>query len=58
MPPSGRFVGDPYGSIHLRSQRTEPCLFERFGFTRWGKLPKVAVLDAIERDLVSVGRRV
>jgi phosphinothricin acetyltransferase len=32
-------------------------LFERFGFQRWGKLPKVAVLDGIERDLVIVGRR-
>lgn len=34
------------------------ALFERFGFSRWGELPKVAALDAIERDLVIVGRRV
>lgn len=33
------------------------ALFESFGFTRWGHLPKVAVLDGIERDLVIVGRR-
>jgi L-amino acid N-acyltransferase YncA len=33
-------------------------LFERFGFQRWGELPKVAVLDGIERDLMIVGRRV
>ncbi len=33
-------------------------LFERFGFVRWGELPKVATLDRIERDLVIVGRRV
>jgi len=33
-------------------------LFEKFGFARWGKLPKVAVLDGIERDLIIVGRRV
>ncbi len=32
-------------------------LFERFGFSRWGELPKVAALDGIERDLVIVGRR-
>ncbi len=32
-------------------------LFERYGFTRWGTLPRVAVLDGIERDLVIVGRR-
>ena len=33
-------------------------LFERHGFARWGILPRVAVLDDIERDLVIVGRRV
>jgi L-amino acid N-acyltransferase YncA len=33
-------------------------LFERFGFERWGHLPRVAVLDGVERDLVIVGRRV
>jgi phosphinothricin acetyltransferase len=33
-------------------------LFEKFGFARWGKLPKVATLDEVERDLVIVGRRV
>lgn len=34
------------------------ALFEAFGFSRWGVLPRVAVLDGIERDLVIVGRRV
>jgi len=33
-------------------------LFQRFGFLRWGELPKVAALDGIERDLIIVGRRV
>lgn len=33
-------------------------LFEQFSFQRWGHLPRVAVLDGIERDLVIVGRRV
>jgi phosphinothricin acetyltransferase len=33
-------------------------LFEKFGFERWGHLPRVAVLDGTERDLVIVGRRV
>ncbi|HEY3065827.1 MAG TPA: GNAT family N-acetyltransferase [Methylomirabilota bacterium] len=32
-------------------------LFRRFGFERWGELPRVAVLDGVERDLVIVGRR-
>lgn len=32
-------------------------LFEAFGFERWGQLPRVAVLDGVERDLVIVGRR-
>jgi phosphinothricin acetyltransferase len=34
------------------------ALFERFGFSRWGELPKVAALDGVERDLVIVGRRI
>lgn len=34
------------------------ALFERFGFSRWGELPRVAVLSGIERDLIIVGRRV
>ena len=33
-------------------------LFEKFGFSRWGELPKVAAMDGVERDLVIVGRRV
>lgn len=33
-------------------------LFERFGFVRWGTLPRVASLDGVERDLVIVGLRV
>src|SRR5258708_4940184 len=32
-------------------------LFEKFGFERWGELPKVALVDGVERDLVIVGRR-
>jgi phosphinothricin acetyltransferase len=34
------------------------ALFAKFGFARWGELPKVALLDGVERDLVIVGRRV
>lgn len=33
------------------------ALFERYGFQRWGDLPRVAVLDGVERDLIIVGRR-
>ena len=33
-------------------------LCRRFGFERWGRLPRVAVLDGIERDLLILGRRV
>jgi phosphinothricin acetyltransferase len=33
-------------------------LFEKMGFQRWGHLPRVAVLDGVERDLIIVGRRV
>lgn len=33
------------------------ALFEKLGFARWGELPKVALLDGIERNVVIVGRR-
>lgn len=34
------------------------ALFASFGFARFGHLPRVAVLDGIERDLMILGRRV
>ncbi len=33
------------------------ALFRRFGFGDWGKLPRVAELDGIERDLLILGLR-
>ncbi len=33
-------------------------LFAKLGFQRWGHLPRVAVLDGVEHDLIIVGRRV
>jgi len=33
------------------------ALFERYGFERWGQLPRVAQLDGIERDLLILGLR-
>jgi len=38
---------------NVRSMR----LFESFGFSAWGTLPKVAVLDGVERDLMILGKR-
>ena len=32
-------------------------LFRGFGFGEWGALPRVAVLDGVERDLLLLGRR-
>jgi L-amino acid N-acyltransferase YncA len=32
-------------------------LFERFGFSRYGEMPGVAILDGIERDLIIVGKK-
>lgn len=34
------------------------ALLKKFGFEQWGFLPRVAVLDEVERDLVIMGRRV
>ena len=33
------------------------ALFDSHGFSRWGHLPRVAVLDGVARDLIIVGRR-
>ena len=33
-------------------------LFAKMGFAQWAYLPRVAVLDGVDRDLVIVGRRV
>ncbi len=33
-------------------------LFAKAGFEQWAQLPKVAVLDGIERDLLILGKRV
>jgi L-amino acid N-acyltransferase YncA len=33
-------------------------LFRKMGFEEWGNLPRVAVLDDIERDLIIVGKRI
>ncbi len=33
------------------------ALFRSFGFDEWGALPRVAVLDGVERDLIILGRR-
>lgn len=33
-------------------------LFQRFGFERWGYLPRVAELDGVKRDLVMMGKHV
>lgn len=34
------------------------ALFNKFGFSTWAHLPKVANLDGIERDLIILGKRV
>lgn len=34
------------------------ALFAGFGFSQWGRLPRVAALSGVERDLIIVGRRV
>jgi phosphinothricin acetyltransferase len=34
------------------------ALCQKYGFAQWGRLPRVAVLDGVERDLLILGRRV
>lgn len=45
----GFIFGHNHGSL---------ALFEKFGFERWGYLPKIAELDNIKRDLVIMGRHI
>jgi len=33
-------------------------LFEQLGFEKWGLLPRIAQLDAVERDLTIMGRHI
>jgi len=33
-------------------------LFAKSGYEQWGRLPRVALLDGVEHDLVIVGRRI
>lgn len=46
--------------VGLIFAHNEPSLklFEAFGFTRWGLLPDVAILDGVHRDLTILGRHV
>lgn len=45
-------LGFVFGHNHPSLQ-----LFERFGFSRYGEMPGVAILDGIERDLIIVGKK-
>ena len=38
--------------------RPSVSLCGKFGFAEWGRLPRVAVLDGVERDLLIMGLRV
>jgi len=33
-------------------------LFEKFQYQQWAVMPKIAILDGIERDLIIVGKRI
>jgi L-amino acid N-acyltransferase YncA len=46
--------------VGLIFAHNEPSLvlFAQFGFARWGLLPRVALLDGLERDLIIMGRHV
>lgn len=42
----------------LGHNRPSLLLFEKLGFSEWGRLPQVARLDGVDRDLSILGRRV
>jgi phosphinothricin acetyltransferase len=44
------------GFVFAHNERSV-SLCRKFGFEQWGHLPRVAVLDGIDRDLLILGRR-
>ncbi len=44
------------GFVFAHNERSV-ALCRKFGFDQWGHLPRVAVLDGVERDLLILGRR-
>jgi phosphinothricin acetyltransferase len=44
------------GFVFAHNERSV-ALCRRFGFETWGQLPRVAVLDGVERDLLILGKR-
>jgi L-amino acid N-acyltransferase YncA len=44
------------GFVFAHNERSV-SLFRKLGFEKWGHLPRVAVLDGVERDLLILGRR-
>ncbi|HEV8397045.1 MAG TPA: GNAT family N-acetyltransferase [Vicinamibacterales bacterium] len=49
-------LGTFLGFIFAHNERSV-ALFRKFDFAQWGHLPRVAVLDGVERDLLIFGRR-
>jgi L-amino acid N-acyltransferase YncA len=45
------------GFVFAHNERSV-ALCRKFGFAEWGRLPRVAVLDGVERDLLILGLRV
>jgi L-amino acid N-acyltransferase YncA len=45
------------GFVFAQNRRSI-ALCRKFGFGQWGHLPRVAVLDGVERDLLIFGRRI
>ena len=44
------------GFVFVHNERSV-ALCRKFGFEQWGHLPRVAVLDGVERDVLILGRR-
>lgn len=40
------------------SNTASVALFQKLGFETWGRMPRVARLEGVEKDLVLVGRRI
>ena len=54
---SGLGIATFLGFVFAHNDRSV-ALCQKFGFETWGRLPRVAVLDGVERDLLILGRRI
>ena len=55
---AGRLGLSTFLAVVFAHNPASVSLFRKHGFVEWGRLPRVASLDGVERDVLILGRRV